>query len=238
MNGDVLEPLARKVLETGEAVRGIEIANAEGYWHLVSYYPVPAATGLLGVATTVTDVTHLKDVERRLEASNKRLTVLATTDELTQLPNRRLLDEQLELALARARRGKLAVAILSVDLDRFKDVNDSLGHAYGDKLLVEVAACLRAGARDTDVVARVGGDEFVILLADLDVQAAPALVQTVVDRIRERLSKPFEIDAVELRAAACFGVAIYPLHSRDAAGLLAASDAAMYSSKTAATRVA
>ena len=211
MNGDVLEPLARKVLETGEAVRGIEIANAEGFWHLVSYYPVPATTGLLGVATTVTDVTHLKDVERRLEETNKRLTVLATTDELTQLPNRRLLDEQLELALARARRGGLAVAVLSVDLDRFKDVNDSLGHAYGDRLLVEVAGCLRAGARDTDVVARVGGDEFVILLADLDVQEAPALVQTVVDRIRERLSKPFEIDAVELRAAACFGIAIYPL---------------------------
>ena len=238
MNGSVLEPLARKVLETGEAVRGIEIANAEGFWHLVSYYPVPATTGMLGVATTVTDVTHLKDVERRLEESNKRLTVLATTDELTQLPNRRLLDEQLELALARARRGGLAVAVLSVDLDRFKDVNDALGHAYGDKLLVEVAACLRAGARDTDVVARVGGDEFVILLADLDVQEAPALVQTVVDRIRERLSRPFEIDAVELQAAACFGIAIYPLHSRDAAGLLAASDAAMYSSKTAATRVA
>jgi diguanylate cyclase (GGDEF)-like protein/PAS domain S-box-containing protein len=238
MNGDVLEPLARAVLETGEPVRGIEIANDQGFWHLVSYYPVPATTGLLGVATTVTDVTHLKDVERRLEESNRRLTVLATTDELTQLPNRRLLDEQLELALARARRSGLAVAVLSVDLDRFKDVNDSLGHAYGDRLLVEVAGCLRAGARETDVVARVGGDEFVILLADLDVQEAPKLVQTVVGRIRERLSTPFEIDAVELRASACFGVAIYPMDSRDASGLLAASDAAMYTSKTAVTRVA
>lgn len=238
MNGNVLEPLARSVLETGEAVRGIEIANAEGFWHLVSYYPVPATTGLIGVATTVTDVTHLKDVERRLEETNKRLTVLATTDELTQLPNRRLLDEQLELALARARRGGLAVAVLTVDLDRFKDVNDALGHAYGDRLLVEVAGCLRHGARDTDVVARVGGDEFVILLADLPVQEAPALVQTVVDRIRQRLSTPFEIDAVQLLAAACFGVAIYPLDSRDATGLLAASDAAMYTSKTAVTRVA
>jgi diguanylate cyclase (GGDEF)-like protein/PAS domain S-box-containing protein len=238
MNGNVLEPLARSVLETGEAVRGIEIANAEGFWHLVSYYPVPATTGLIGVATTVTDVTHLKDVERRLEETNKRLTVLATTDELTQLPNRRLLDEQLELALARARRGGLAVAVLTVDLDRFKDVNDALGHAYGDRLLVEVAGCLRHGARDTDVVARVGGDEFVILLADLPVQEAPVLVETVVNRIRQRLSTPFEIDAVELRATACFGIAIYPLDSRDATGLLAASDAAMYTSKTAVTRVA
>ena len=103
---------------------------------------------------------------------------------------------------------------------------------------MEVAARLRAGARDTDVVARVGGDEFVILLADLAVQEAPQLVQAVVGRIRERLSKPFEIDAVELRAAACIGVAIYPMESRDAAGLLAASDAAMYTSKAALTRVA
>jgi diguanylate cyclase (GGDEF)-like protein/PAS domain S-box-containing protein len=238
MNGGVLDPLARSVLESGEPVFGIEIANSKGFWHLVSYYPVPATTGLVGVATTVTDVTHLKDVERRLEETNRRLTVLATTDELTQLPNRRLLDEQLELALARARRGGLAVAVISVDLDRFKDVNDSLGHAYGDRLLVEVASCLRAGARDTDVVARVGGDEFVILLADLAVQEAPTLVQAVVERIRERLSTPFEIDAVELRAAACFGAAIYPMQSRDAKGLLAAADAAMYSSKTAITRVA
>jgi diguanylate cyclase (GGDEF)-like protein/PAS domain S-box-containing protein len=238
MNGDVLEPLARAVLESGEAVLGIEIENAEGFWHLVSYYPVPATTGLVGVGTAVTDITHLKEVERRLEDTNRRLTVLATTDELTQLPNRRMLDEQLELALARARRGGLAVAILSVDLDRFKDVNDTLGHAYGDRLLMEVAGCLRAGARDTDVVARVGGDEFVIMLADLDVQEAPELAQTVVDRIRERLSTPVAVDAVELKVEASIGVAIHPVDARDAAGLLAAADAAMYVGKNVFTRVA
>jgi diguanylate cyclase (GGDEF)-like protein/PAS domain S-box-containing protein len=238
MNGDVLVPLARKVLESGDAVLGIEIENAEGFWHLVNYYPVPATTGLLGVATTVTDVTHLKDVERRLEETNRRLTVLATTDDLTQLPNRRLLDEQLELALARARRSGLAVAVLNIDLDRFKEVNDSLGHAYGDRLLIEMARCLREGARDTDLVARVGGDEFVILLADLDVQEAPLLVKAVVERIRERLLTPLAIDAVELRTAACIGTAIYPIDSRDAQGLLAAADAAMYAGKSVMPRVA
>ena len=121
--------------------------------------------------------------------------------------------------------------ILNVDLDRFKEVNDSLGHAYGDRLLVEVARCLRAGARETDIVARVGGDEFVILLADLDVQEAPRLAQTVVDRIATVLSEPLAIDPVELRVEASIGVAIYPTDSRDAKGLLAIADAAMYADK-------
>lgn len=232
INAHMLEPLARSVLDSGEAVLGIEIKSQEGNWHLVSYYPVPGPGGLAGVGTAVTDVTHLKDVERRLEETNRRLTVLATTDDLTQLPNRRLLNEQLALALARARRGGLAIAVLNVDIDRLKEVNDSLGHAYGDRLLVEVAACLRAGARETDVVARVGGDEFVILLADLDVQEAPRLAQTVVDRIAQVLSEPLAIDPVELRVEVSIGVAIYPTDSRDAKGLLAIADAAMYAGKT------
>ena len=238
MNADILEPLALRVLESGEPVMGIEVENAGGRCHLVSYYPVVGARGMVGVGTAVTDVTHLKSVERSLEETNRKLTVLATTDELTQLPNRRMFGEQLDLALARARRGALAVAVLCVDLDRFKQVNDSLGHAYGDRMLVEVATRLRAGARDTDVVARVGGDEFLILLADLDVQEAPGLAETVIDRIRDLLADPIPVDAVEIRVDACIGVAIYPTDSRDADGLLAAADAAMYAGKHALTRVA
>ncbi len=237
-NADILEPVARRVLESGEPVLGIEVENAEGKCHLVSYYPVPGLRGIVGVGTAVTDVSHLKTVERSLEETNRKLTVLATTDELTQLPNRRLLGEQLDLALARARRGGLAVALLCLDLDRFKEINDSLGHAYGDRMLVEVASRLRAGARATDVVARVGGDEFVILLADLDVQEAPALAETVIARVRGLLADPLTVGAVEVRVEACIGVAIYPSDSREADGLLAAADAAMYVSKHAVTRVA
>ena len=238
INADILEPLARSVIESGEAVIGIEVENSEGQCHLVSYYPVPGLHGTVGVGTAVTDVTHLKTVERNLEETNRKLTVLASTDELTQLPNRRVFGEQLDLALARARRGGLAVAVLCLDLDRFKEVNDSLGHAYGDRMLVEVANLLRAGARDTDVVARIGGDEFFILLADLDVQDAPELAETVVDRIRNLLADPLPVDAVEIRVDVCIGVAIYPTDSREADGLLAAADAAMYVSKHALTRVA
>ena len=237
-NGDILVPLARTVLETGRPVIGVEVEDGRGISYLVSYYPVPGPHGTAGVGTAITDVTHLKDVERKLEETNRRLTVLATTDELTGLPNRRMLDEQLELALARARRGGLAVALLAIDLDRFKEVNDSLGHAIGDDLLVEAARRLRAGARDTDVVARIGGDEFVVLLADLDVQEASELARTVVERLHGVLADPVAIGPVELKLEASIGVAVYPLDSRDAKGLLAAADAAMYAGKNALTRVA
>ena len=238
MNGAVLEPLARSVIASGKAVIGVEIENSEGKCHLVSYYPVPGLHGTVGVGTAVTDITHLKAGERSLEETNRKLTVLASTDELTQLPNRRMFGEQLDLALARARRSGKAVAILCLDLDGFKEVNDSLGHAYGDRTLVEVANLLRAGARNTDVVARVGGDEFLILLADLDVQEAPELAETVVERIRSLLADPLPVDAVEVRIDVCIGVAIFPTDSREADGLLAAADAAMYVGKNAITRVA
>ena len=237
-NATILEPHARLAMESGEPQLGIEIHNADGRCHLVSYYPIPGRNGVVGVGTAVTDVTHLKDVETRLEETNQRLTVLATTDELTGLPNRRMFSEQLDLALARARRNGQGVAVLCIDLDRFKEINDSLGHAVGDDLLVEVAGRLRAGARDTDVVARYGGDEFVILLADLDVQHAAELAQTVVERVRGLLVDPVPVGPVELRVDASIGIATYPLDSRDAKGLLAAADAAMYAGKSLLTRVA
>jgi diguanylate cyclase (GGDEF)-like protein/PAS domain S-box-containing protein len=234
---DAVEALLHRVLDEGVPVSGIETSYGDRNF-LSTYYPVAASDGAAGVGVSVIDVSELKHAERRLEESNRRLTVLATTDELTGLPNRRMLTEQLELAIARARRGGLAVAILCIDLDRFKDVNDSLGHAMGDDLLVEVAARLRTGARATDVVARYGGDEFVILLADLDVKEAPELAATVVERVGGLLRDPLAVGPVELRAAASIGVAMFPHDSGDAKGLLAAADAAMYAGKSALTRVA
>ena len=238
-DADRVEPLLQHVLEHGTPISGIELTGADGAGtYLVSYYPVAGPDGAAGVGLAVTDVTHLKDVERRLGETNERLTVLATTDELTGLPNRRMLGEQLDLALARARRGGLAVAVLCLDLDRFKEINDSLGHAVGDDLLVELANRLRAGARETDVVARYGGDEFVLLLADLDVQTAQALAATVVERLRGLLAEAYAIGPLELQTEASIGVAVYPFDSRDAKGLLTAADAAMYAGKTAVSRVA
>jgi diguanylate cyclase (GGDEF)-like protein len=235
----VVEPLMRAAIDRGTPITGVEMSSHDGTRHfLASYYPVPGLDGATGVGVAVTDITQLKDVERRLEETNRRLTVLATTDELTGLPNRRMLGEQLDLALARAQRRALAVALLYLDLDGFKEVNDTLGHAYGDELLVEVAARLRAGARATDVVARVGGDEFIVLLADLDVQEAPALAETVVERLRRQLAEPVTVGALELKAAASIGTSIYPLDARDGKALLAAADASMYAGKVELTRVA
>ncbi len=234
-----LEPLLQSVLATGKPLENLELASRDGRRHyLVSYYTVVGADGTVGLGETVVEVTHLKDVERRLEETNRRLTVLATTDELTRLPNRRMLAEQLDLALARARRSGTAVAVLCLDLDRFKEVNDTLGHSYGDDMLIAIAEKLRAGARDTDVVARLGGDEFVVLLADLDVQDAPGLAETVVGRIHAALEEPIAIGPVELKVGISIGVAIYPLDSRDAKGLLDIADAAMYAGKTALSEVA
>ena len=234
-----LEPLLREVLESGEAVTNLELMSEDGQRHyLVSFYAIDGPEGRRGIGETIVQVTHLKDVERRLEETNRQLTVLATTDELTQLPNRRKLAEQLELALERARNDGRAVAVLCLDLDRFKEVNDLLGHGYGDQLLVDVAGRVRAAARESDLVARVGGDEFVVLLTDLDPHQAPEAAAAVAGRIRALFQEPIAIDSVELRAKACIGVAIYPTDSRDAKGLLAAADAAMYASKHALTRVA
>ena len=114
---------------------------------------------------------YLLDISRSKEAE-ERLSHLAYHDSLTNLPNRAMFREHLEIALARAERSGRGVAVLFVDLDDFKLVNDSFGHGAGDELLIEVADRLRTATRDTDVVARQGGDEFLILVADLTVGGA------------------------------------------------------------------
>jgi diguanylate cyclase (GGDEF)-like protein/PAS domain S-box-containing protein len=231
-----IEPLLGGVAATNEPVVGVEFASPDGKRHyLVDCYPVAET---LGIGMSVADVTRLKHSETSLTESNRRLTVLATIDELTDLPNRRMFSEQLAQALARARRGGLAVALLSIDLDRFKDVNDSLGHAYGDRLLAEVARLLREAVRETDVVARIGGDEFVVLLTDLHMLEARLLAGAVSERIQSLLSAPISIGPVEVRADASIGLAIFPVDARDENGLLGAADLEMYRRKTATAHVA
>jgi len=153
---------------------------------------------------------------------------LAYHDSLTGLPNRALFTEHLERALARARRGGSRVTVLFLDLDRFKIVNDSLGHAAGDDLLVAVGERLRDCLRSTDVAARLGGDEFAVLAEDSDTIAdADAVAERILDALRE----PFTVHGRELSVTASVGVAVSSPADSDAESLLRNADLAMYRAK-------
>jgi diguanylate cyclase (GGDEF)-like protein len=170
------------------------------------------------------DVTELKDAEARIAH-------MAYHDGLTSLPNRYLFEETLRLAVERARRDQSMVAVLYLDLDNFKLVNDSLGHHSGDLLLTQVAERLRAATRDTDVVARQGGDEFLILVADLDVDHADQVIRSVAGRLHGALRDPFELRGVEFHARGSIGISVYPRDAHDVETLLKNADVAMYRAK-------
>ena len=162
----------------------------------------------------------------------RRLQRQALHDPLTGLPNRGLLAEHLSVALARARRNGRALALASVDLDDFKLVNDNLGHAAGDQLLVEIGRRLSGALRDTDVLARQGGDEFLVLMSDFaDGDSARRAAATAFDRIRTALDEPLRLDGAELAIGASMGVSVFPDDAADAGTLHRHADASMYRAK-------
>lgn len=165
-------------------------------------------------------------IERR--HSEARLRHLAEYDMLTGLPNRALLDERLRTALARVRQTGSRFAVLYLDLDGFKQVNDTLGHAVGDQLLQEVAIRLCASVRVSDTVGRMGGDEFMVLLHD--VAEAHQALQTA-DKIRASLEQPFALAGQAARVSASIGIALVPSHGDEIGLLLRRADAAMYRAK-------
>ena len=176
-----------------------------------------------GIFVLVTDVTPMRDVERQLHQ-------LARIDTLTQLSNRRLFDEKLAEALARARRHGKTLALLFMDIDHFKPINDTYGHAVGDAVLVEFAARLKACQRETDTVARQGGDEFVILIEALG-DASEATC--VAERIHARLQVPMSIEGHELVVTSSIGIALVDDADDSPAAVMAKADAALYSAKRA-----
>jgi len=169
----------------------------------------------------------LRDItERRL--AEDRVGRLAHHDLLTDLPNRRLFQDRLNQAIARARRRKAQVALLFLDLDGFKHINDTLGHDTGDLLLKEVANRLVACVRETDTVSRLAGDEFVVLLTDI---AEVGDATRVAQRIIEVFSEPHELKDHQLRVTTSIGISFYPLDGQDGTILLEKADAAMYRAK-------
>ena len=169
----------------------------------------------------------LRDVtaQKRAEA---RLQYVATHDALTDLPNRAAFSERLSLELAHAERDRLRLAVLLLDLDRFKQVNDSLGHAAGDELLHAVAERLKGALRKSDTVARLGGDEFLVLLPEVSrVEYALGVAQKIVDV----LGRPFAVGGRDVRVTLSVGLAIYPDDGLDGDALVKSADLAMYKAK-------
>lgn len=170
----------------------------------------------------VTDISHLKASEAKLE-------FLANHDSLTLLPNRRLFSSRLQRSLKLACRHNRKLALLMLDLDRFKDVNDSFGHIAGDELLQLVSHRLTSRLRDTDTLARLGGDEFVVLLEDINEKDDAA---RVANQIVESFSQPLKLDnGAEVRTGASIGISLYPENGDNPEALLQQADTALYHAK-------
>lgn len=170
---------------------------------------------------TVRDITEDK-------AREQRMLHLAFHDELTSLPNRAYFRVRTDDALARARRSGGKAALAFIDLDRFKPINDSHGHAVGDAVLVILAARLRAALRECDCVARLGGDEFVAVLEGLEAREE---AEAVAAKLLAALREPIAVEELRLRVDASVGIALYPDDSEDSDGLLDVADRAMYRAK-------
>ncbi|MBK8321544.1 MAG: PAS domain-containing protein [Betaproteobacteria bacterium] len=168
-----------------------------------------------------------QDVSSRIQAE-ERLQFMATHDGLTGLPNRLMLTERLATAMTRAHRFGHRVAVMFLDLDHFKDVNDTLGHRVGDELLRSLARRVRAALRQSDLLVRLSGDEFVVLLEDLEGDGGP---DRVAQKILEDVMRPFPIEGHDVQVSASLGFAVYPEDGQDADTLLKNADAAMYHAK-------
>jgi diguanylate cyclase (GGDEF)-like protein len=176
---------------------------------------------VIGFRCVSRDVTERKQMEQLLAD-------MATHDFLTELPNRVLLIDRFAVALAQAQRKEYKLAIMSLDLDRFKDVNDTMGHSVGDEVLKQVARKLAETVRSSDTVARLGGDEFLLLLQEIhDLKDAT----TIADKIVNSLKEPLTIEGHVFYLSASIGIAICPDDGNDLEALMKKSDASMYYSK-------
>jgi len=171
----------------------------------------------------------IEELDRtELEVANCKLSTLAHTDALTGVPNRTLFDDRVRQAIAKEKRDGGRLALIFVDLDRFKPVNDTYGHATGDRLLQEVAKRMVGCVRESDTVARIGGDEFEVLLPEIEKIDDAAVVA---NKVRDVLARPFELGEIRLELSSSIGVAIYPEHGSNAIDLGKSADDALYRAK-------
>jgi two-component system cell cycle response regulator len=185
---------------------------------------------LLEAKTRIHNMLEVRLLYKHLEHYSLEMESLAMHDALTGLPNRRLLMDRLSLSITHAHRNKRTMAVMYLDLDGFKQVNDTLGHDAGDKLLNMVAARLAAAVRQEDTVARLGGDEFVIALWELI--HADGLAR-LVSKVIQAVSQPYVINGHTVSVTTSVGVSIYPTHGDDADTLMKNADLALYEAKRA-----
>ncbi len=170
------------------------------------------------------DITAEKENEERLYK-------LAHYDLLTGLPNRVLFEDRLRQAMRQSRRDKRRLAVMFIDLDGFKAINDELGHASGDELLKQVAQRLRESLREADTVGRFGGDEFTVVIGYIEEPDAYGAALLVAEKLIDEISHPYHLDGLERRVSASIGIALYPEHGNSAETLIDNADAAMYQAK-------
>jgi diguanylate cyclase (GGDEF)-like protein/PAS domain S-box-containing protein len=217
---DLQETVARGLEWSGEFLNRKK--SGDLFWEKVSIAPIKAETG---------QITHFVAVKEDISARKNQeelLSYQANHDALTNLPNRSLALDRLKQALSKAQRDHRRVGLLFLDLDRFKDVNDTLGHEYGDQLLQEVAARLVNCLRESDTVARLGGDEFLVILPELD---SAERCEPIAGKLLAALESPFELSGEEVFITASIGCTVYPDDARDISSLLRNADIAMYEIK-------
>jgi diguanylate cyclase (GGDEF)-like protein len=230
----------------------IELSDRQYYWAVsplpdVQYELVmlkPASTGDSDIASTLKlrlvtsgfvilwvavwiGLILSSKISRELDKKNLQLQHLALHDTLTGLPNRTLLNDRIERILFDAKRYQQSFALFLIDLDRFKEINDTLGHQFGDKLLKVVSVRLKESVRLNDSIARLGGDEFAVLLPHTDYKGA----ELCANRILYAMSKPFVIDNITTESKASIGISIFPEHAQEADDLMKYADIAMYQAK-------
>ncbi|WP_394139797.1 EAL domain-containing protein [Cytobacillus oceanisediminis] len=172
------------------------------------------------VACTIRDISKNKDYQKKIE-------YMAYHDSLTELPNRRSFNDRLSVMLNHAKRTNQPLVMMYLDMDRFKYINDSLGHIVGDKILQKIAGRLKAGVRTDDFAARIGGDEFNIILPETNREQALELAESIL----HSLNQPFYIDNYELYITACIGISVFPYDGEDTLSLMKNADAALYRAK-------
>ncbi len=227
---DNCNAFVQSILNDGPSLEDLEfrVRHSDGEWH---WYTCRAAKVdgrendsdyLLGIAREITEQREQREKMARL----------ARHDMLTNLPNRASFDEAFDLALRNCEQRQHALAVLFIDLDKFKPINDKFGHSVGDQLLIHVARRIKSCLRDSDLACRIGGDEFLVLTeAHPEVESAMTTAVAIAERLRDELAKPFAVENLQLEISASIGVAIYPTHATGAGDLVRCADRAMYEAK-------